>query len=151
MWYVIALCVLWLLLLFSCPVVFNFLQPHGLQQDRPPCPSLSPGVCPSSCSLYQWCRPAISSSDALFSFSQSFPASGTFPMSQCSCQMTKIPKLQLPHQSFQWIFRVDLPKDWVVWSPCCRRDVLQHHSSKASIFGALLWVALHGMADNFIE
>ena len=42
-------------------------------------PSL--GVCPSSCSLHRWCRPAISSSDALFSFCpQSFPASGTFPI-----------------------------------------------------------------------
>ena len=43
------------------------------------CPSISPKVCPSSYSLHQWCHPAISSSDALFSFcSQSFP--GTFPM-----------------------------------------------------------------------
>ena len=41
------------------------------------------GVCPSSCPLHWWCHPAISSSDALFSFCpQSFPVSGTFPMSQ---------------------------------------------------------------------
>ena len=39
-------------------------------------------VCPSSCSLHQWCRSAISSSDSLFSFCPwSFPALGTFPMS----------------------------------------------------------------------
>ena len=45
-----------------------------------------PIVCPSSCSLHQWCRPAISSPDALFSFCpQSFPASGTFPV---SCPLT---------------------------------------------------------------
>ena len=45
----------------------------------PPCPSPSPRVCPSSCPLPQWCHPAISSSDALFSSCpQSFPASGTF-------------------------------------------------------------------------
>ena len=50
---------------------------------RPPCPSPSPGVCPSPCPLHWWCRPAISSSDALFSFCpQSLPASGTCPMSQ---------------------------------------------------------------------
>ena len=62
-----------------CPTLCD---PHGLQHIRPPCPSPSPGVCPSSCSLHQWCHPAISSSDALFSFyPQSFPASGTFPMS----------------------------------------------------------------------
>ena len=47
------------------------------------CPSQSPEVCPSSCSLHRWCHLAISSSDTLFSFClQSFPASGTFPMSQ---------------------------------------------------------------------
>ena len=47
------------------------------------CPSPPPEVCPSSCSLHRWCHLAISSSDTLFSFClQSFPASGTFPMSQ---------------------------------------------------------------------
>ena len=52
--------------------------PHGLQHARLPCPSLSPGVCPSSCSLHQWYHSGISSSDALFSFCpQSLPASGT--------------------------------------------------------------------------
>ena len=72
-----------LLLLFSLPVMSDSLQPHGLQNIRPSCPSPSPEVCPSSCPLHQWCHPAISSSDTLFSFCpQSFPASGTFPMSQ---------------------------------------------------------------------
>ena len=70
-----------LLWLFSHPVRFICLQPHGLEHARPPCPSPSPGVCPSSCPLHQSCHPAISSSDALFSFCpQSFPASGTFPI-----------------------------------------------------------------------
>ena len=76
---------------------------------RPPCLSPSPEVCPSSCPLHQWCHPAISSSDTLFSFCpQFFPASETFPMS-CPHQMMKILELQLQHQSFQWIFKVDLP------------------------------------------
>ena len=71
-----------LLLLFSHPVVSNSLRPHGLQHTRLPCPSTSPEVCPSSCPLHRWCHPAISFSDALFSFCpQSFSASGTFPMS----------------------------------------------------------------------
>ena len=71
-----------LLLLFSGPVMSNLLWSHGLQHTRPPCPSPSPGVCPSSCPLPWWYHPAISSSDALYSFClQSFPASGTFPMS----------------------------------------------------------------------
>ena len=55
---------------------------RGLQHDRLPCPSPSSGVCPSSSQLHRWCHPAISSSDALSSSSQSFPESGTFPMSQ---------------------------------------------------------------------
>ena len=46
---------------FSGPVMFNSLWPHGLQHARPPCPSLSPEVCPSSCSLHWWCHSPISS------------------------------------------------------------------------------------------
>ena len=50
---------------------------------NPRLPSPSPRVCPSSCSLHQWCCPAISSSDALFSSClQSFSESGSFPMSR---------------------------------------------------------------------
>ena len=63
----------------SCPT----LWPQGLQHARPPCPSLSPRVCPSSCPVNWWCYPTIPSSAALFSFCpQSFPASGSFPMSR---------------------------------------------------------------------
>ena len=59
------------------------LWPHELQHIRLPCPSLSFGVCPNSCSLSLWCHPTISSSAAFFSFYvQSFPASGSFLMSQ---------------------------------------------------------------------
>ena len=54
-----------------------------LKYTRPHCPSPSPGVCPSSCPLNQWCHPTISPSVALFFFClQSFSASGSFPMSQ---------------------------------------------------------------------
>ena len=71
-----------LFLLFSLAFVSSSLLSHGLQHTRLPCSSSSPGVCPSSFSLYQWCCPVISSSDVLFSFCpQSFPASETFPMS----------------------------------------------------------------------
>ena len=58
------------------------LWPHGLQHDKPPCPSLSPRVCPSSGPLNRWCYSTISSSAVLFSFClQSSPASGSFPIS----------------------------------------------------------------------
>ena len=69
-------------LLSSGLVVFNSVWSHELQPTRPPCPSLSPELCPSSFPLYWWWHPAISSSDALFSFCpQSSPALRTFPMS----------------------------------------------------------------------
>ena len=71
-----------LVVLFNCPVVSGSLQLHGLQHARPPCPSPSPEVCPSSCPLHRWCHPAILSSDCLFFCPQSFPASGSFPVSQ---------------------------------------------------------------------
>ena len=59
------------------------LRPHGLQHARLPSPSLSPGVCTYSCPLSQRCRPTISSSVIHFSpCLQSFPASGSFQMSQ---------------------------------------------------------------------
>ena len=59
------------------------LQPHGLQHARPPCLSPTPGVYSNSCPLSQWCHPTISSSVIPFSSClQSFPASGSFQMSQ---------------------------------------------------------------------
>ena len=57
-----------LLLVFSHSVVLDSLQPRGLQHARPPCPSLSPRVCPSSHPLSRWCHPTILSYAALFSF-----------------------------------------------------------------------------------
>ena len=70
------------LLLFSCYVVSDSLQPHGLQHARLLCPSLSPRVCSNSCPLNWWCQSTISSSVAPFpSCPQSFPASGSFPIS----------------------------------------------------------------------
>ena len=68
---------------FSCSVVSNSLWLHELQDARPPCPPPTPGVYPNSCPLSRWCHPTISSS--VFTFSshpQSFPASGSFHMSQ---------------------------------------------------------------------
>ena len=59
------------------------LQPHGLQHSRPPCLSPTPGVYPNSCPLSWWCHPTILSSVIPFSSRlQSFPASGSFQMSQ---------------------------------------------------------------------
>src|SRR5574337_634108 len=68
---------------FSCSVVSDSLQPHGLLHTRPPCPSPTPGVYSNSCPLSWCCHPTISSSVIPFSSClQSFPASGSFQMSQ---------------------------------------------------------------------
>ena len=68
---------------FSRSVVSDSLWSHGLQHARPPCPSQTPGVYSNSCPLSWWCHPAISSSVIPFSSHlKSFPASGSFPISE---------------------------------------------------------------------
>ena len=100
----------------SCPT----LRSHGLQHARLLCPSLFPRVCSNSCPLSQRRHPTISSSATAFSFGpQSFPASGSFPVSWLFASVLELP---LQQQSLQWIFRVEFLKDWLVWSPCSPRD-----------------------------
>ena len=66
-----------------CSVVSDSLWPRGLQHARPPCSSQTPGVYSNSCPLSWWCHSTISSSGIPFSSClQSFPAVGSFPMSQ---------------------------------------------------------------------
>ena len=68
---------------FSRSVVSDSLRPHESQHARPPCPSPTPGVYPNSCPSSWWYHPTTSSSVLPFSSCpQSFPASGSFPMSQ---------------------------------------------------------------------
>ena len=68
---------------FSCSVVSDSLQPHGLQYARLPCPSPTPRACSDSCPSSRWCHPTTSSSVVPFSSClQSFPASGSFQRSQ---------------------------------------------------------------------
>ena len=75
----------WISFVFSSvqSVMSDSLWSHGPQHTRPPCPSPTPGVYSNSCPLRQWCHPTISSSVIPFSSClQSFPASGSFQMSQ---------------------------------------------------------------------
>ena len=65
---------------FSHSVMSDSLWLHGLQHARLPCPSSTPRACSNSCPLSQWCHPTISVIP--FSYLQSCPASGSFPMSQ---------------------------------------------------------------------
>ena len=68
---------------FSCSAVSDSLWPHVLQHARPPCTSPTSGGYSNSCTLSRWCHPTISAFVIPFSsWLQSFPASGSFPMSR---------------------------------------------------------------------
>ena len=117
----------------------NSLRSHGLQHARLPCPSPTPGVYSNSCSLSRWCHPTISSSVVPFSSCfQSFPASGSFLMSQFFISG----ELQLllywsfsfsPSNEYSGLisFRIDWFNLLAVQGTL--KSLLQHHSSKASI------------------
>ena len=99
----------------------SFLQLHGLQHSRPPCPSPTPGVHPNSCPSSQWCHPAIWSSVVPFSSCpQSLPASESFPMSWLFASGGQ--SIRALSSTLQLIFRVDFLNYWLVWSPCCPKD-----------------------------
>ena len=92
-------------MLFSCSVVSDSLQSHELQHARLPCPSASPGVCSNSCQLSWWCHLTISSVSYLLLLPSVFPSIKVFS-SELALHI-KWPKLELQHQSFQWIFGID--------------------------------------------
>ena len=90
-------------------------RPHGVKHARPPCPSPSPGACPNSCPLSRWCHPTISSSVVPFSSClQSFPASGSFPMSQFFISGGQSIGISASASV--------LPMNIQDWSPCSPRD-----------------------------
>ena len=108
---------------FSRSVVSSSLLLHEPQHARPPCPWPTSRVHPNSCPLSRWCHPTISCSVIPFSSCpQSFPASGSFQMSQFFASGTQVLEFQLQHQFFQWIARTDLLYDGLVGSPCSPRD-----------------------------
>ena len=99
---------------FSHSVMSNSLWAHGLQHARPLCPSPTSRTCSDSCPLSQWCHPTILySSIPLSSGLQSFPASGSFPMSQFFA--SRWPKYWsfnfsiIPSNEYSWLisFRID--------------------------------------------
>ena len=117
----------------------NSLWPHGLKHARLPCPTPSPRVCPSSCVLNHCCHPTVSSSVAPFSFClQSFPASGSFPVSQLFTSGLKYWNFSFSPSNAQAglnYFRVDWFDLLAVQGTL--KSVLQHHSSKALILWCL--------------
>ena len=124
---------------FSHSVMSYFLPPHGPQHTRPPCPSPAPRVYPNPCPSSRWCHPTLSSSVVPFSSCpQSFPASGSFQMSQLftsggwsigvSVSFNISPSSEHPGL-------ISFRMDWLdlLAVQGTLKSLLQHHSSKASI------------------
>ena len=116
----------------------NSLQPHGLQHARLPCPSPSPGVYSDSCPLSQWCHPTISSSVIpISSCLQSFPASGSFPMSQlfASGGQSAAVSASASSPSNEYSGLVFLRIDWfdLLAVQGILKRLLLYHNSKTSI------------------
>ena len=96
---------------FSRSVVFDSLWPYGREHTRPPCPSQTPRVYTNSCPLSRWCHPTISSSVVPFSCLQSFPASGSFQMSQLFASRGQSIGVSVPPMNTQdWS-----PLGWTGW------------------------------------
>ena len=122
---------------FSCSVMSDSLQPHGLQHARPSCPSPTPRVYSNSCPSTQWCHPTISTSVIPFSSSrQSFPESGSFLMSHfftsggqsigASASTSVLPMtIRLISFKMEWLDLLAVQGTL--------KSLLQHHSLKASI------------------
>ena len=105
-----------------CPVAQSYLIVCDPMHASLPCPSLSPRVCSNSCPLSEWCHPAISSSAAPSPASNLSHHQGVFEWVSSLHQVAKVLELQLQHQSFRWIFRLDFLFDWLIGSPCNPRD-----------------------------
>ena len=110
----------------SRSVMSNSLCPHGLQHARLPCPSPTPGACSNSCPLSLWCHPTISSSVVPSSSCfQSFPAPGSFLMSQLFASGVKVLEFLLQHQSLPF------------------RNTSQKHCRGRNTHNLILWVYHH--------
>ena len=107
----------------SCSVVSDSLGPHGLHHGRPPCPSPTPTIYANSCPSSRWCHPTISSFLIPFSsHPQSFPASGSFQMSQFFASDGQSIGVSasasvLPMNIQDWS-----PLGWTGWISLCPRD-----------------------------
>ena len=105
-----------LLVQFSHSVVSNSLQPHGLQHARPPCTSPTPRVYSNWCPLSWWCDPTISSFIIPFSSClQSFPASGSFPMSQLFASSGQRIGVSLSASVLPMNIQDWFPLGWTAW------------------------------------
>ena len=122
---------------FSCSVLSDSLQPHGLQHARPPCPSPTPRVYSHLCPLRQWYHPTISFSVVPSSSRlQSFPASVFSSESVLLIRWSKYWSFNFnisPSNEYSGL--ISFMRDWLdlLEVQGTLKSLLQHHSSKASI------------------
>ena len=117
----------------SCPT----LRPHESQHARPPCPSPTPGVYSSPCLSSQWWHPSHPLSSPSPPAPNPSQHQGLFQWVNSLHEVAKVLEFQLQHQSFQWTpGLISFRMDWLDLLAVHRtlKSLLQHHSSKASIF-----------------
>ena len=124
---------------FSHSVMSDTLPPREQKHARPPCPSPTPRVCPNPCPLSRWCHPTISSSVVTFSSHfQSFPASGSFQMSQFFASggqsIGGFSFSIRPSNEYSGLISFRMYWLDLLAVQGTLKSILQHHTSKASIF-----------------
>ena len=127
---------------FGChSVTSDSLWPHRLQHTRPPCPSLTSGACSNSCPWSRWCHPTISFSVVPFSSClQSFPASGSFQMSQFFVSGGQSIGISASASVLLMNIQDWFPLGLTVGSPCSPRD--SHEFSPTPQFKSISSLAL---------
>ena len=141
---------------FSRSIVFDSLQPRELQHSRLLCPSPTPGVHTHPCSLSQWFHPTISSFVIPFSFClQSFPASGSFQMSQLFLSGGQSIGASASTSVLPMNTQVYFLYDGLVGSPCSPRDSLEYSSTpqfksiNSSVLSLLHSLTLTSIRDHW--
>ena len=120
-----------------CSTVSSSLWSHGLQHTRLPGPSPSPGACSNSCPLSQRCHPTILSSVIPFSCPQSFPASGSFPISWLFASSDQsywsLSFSISPSNEHSGLISFRIDRFDLLEVKQTLKSFLQHHNSKSSI------------------
>ena len=115
-------------------VVSDSLRPHESQHARPPCLSPTPGVHSDSRPLSQWCHPALSSSVVPFSSCrQSFPTSGSFPMSRLFTSDGQNIGVSASTSVLPMNFQDWFTLGWTGWISCSPRDSQESSTQFKSI------------------
>ena len=130
--------------IFICCLVTQSCSTQSTAATRLPCPSPSPGVGSNSCPLSWWCHPTISPSVAPFSCLQSFPASGSFPVSRLFASGGQSIGASASASILPMNIQVDFLKtDWfdLLSVQGTLKSLLQHHILKESILWPSLWAS----------